>query len=433
MMLRERLTWPIRVFCFALVGILTFLLQPQGATAVRAQLVGYLVAGAGLLAWALMDMYGGAARQRGAARYAGAGRHRGWMLPVILGVIAAAAGFASTAGISENNCPVILANVASVGAGLEFDLLVGWLVTLTGILALDVNWIIYRSGFSQVSSFLLLPLVPLSGLLLGRIVRGRQLHAEQSAAMLAQTQELLSEQGRADVLAERARIAREIHDVLAHSLGALGIQIQAARAVLTDHKDVDRAVDILLTAQRMAADGLTETRRAVHALRIDSRPLDEELGRVTSIHREYYHVDATFDVSGVPRPLPPDATIALLRTAQEALVNAAKHAAGQDVAVHLDYGDRDVRLAVVNNLAQGRAAAPVTQGSVAGATLGSVGGGYGLTGMNERLRLLNGTLTACSHDGQWTVTAELPLAAADQPQDDFLNGFPVGQPQDVTS
>jgi signal transduction histidine kinase len=428
MMLRERLTWPIRVFCFALVGILTFLLQPQGATAVRAQLAGYLVAGAGLLAWALMDMYGGAARHRSAGRY------RGWVLPVILGVIAAAGGFASTAGISENNCPVILANVASVGAALDFDLLAGWLVTLAGIVAIDVNWIIYRSGVSQLSSFLLLPLVPLSGLLLGRIVRGRKLHAEQSAAMLAQTHELLSEQGRADVLAERARIAREIHDVLAHSLGALGIQIQAARAVLTDHKDIDRAVDILLTAQRMAADGLTETRRAVHALRIDSRPLDEELGRVTSIHREYYHLDATFDVSGVPRPLPPDATIALLRTAQEALVNAAKHAAGQDVAVHLDYRDRDVRLTVVNNLAHGRAAATGTPGTPDPAdpagTAGSVGGGYGLTGMHERLRLLNGTLTAGSHDGRWTVTAQLPLAPARR---DPMTGSPVRSPQNVTS
>ena len=120
-----------------------------------------------------------------------------------------------------------------------------------------------------------------SGLLLGRLVRGRRVQAEQSAALLAQTQQLLAARGRADVLGERARIAREIHDVLAHSLGALGIQIQAARAVLTDHKDLDRAVDILMTAQRMAADGLTETRRAVHALRLDSRPLDEELRRAT--------------------------------------------------------------------------------------------------------------------------------------------------------
>src|ERR1035437_9127759 len=104
----------------------------------------------------------------------------------------------------------------------------------------------------------------------------------------------------------------------------------------------------------MAADGLTETRRAVHALRMDSKPLNEELGRVTGIHGERYDVKVTLGIGGAPRPVPPDATLALLRTAQEALVNAAKHAAGQGVAVHLDHGADGVRLTVVNDLAEGR-------------------------------------------------------------------------------
>lgn len=89
--------------------------------------------------------------------------------------------------------------------------------------------------------------------------------------------------------------------------------------MLTNDKDIDRAVEILATAQRMASDGLTETRQAVHALRADARPLDEELRRVTSVHGERYGVKVTFGVGGGVRPLPPDATIALLRTAQEAL------------------------------------------------------------------------------------------------------------------
>jgi signal transduction histidine kinase len=250
-------------------------------------------------------------------------------------------------------------------------------------------------------------------LLLGRLVRSRRVQAEQSAALLAQTQELLASRGQADVLGERARIAREVHDVLAHSLGALGIQIQAARAVLTDHKDIDRAVEILLTAQRMAADGLTETRRAVHALRTDSRPLDEELRRATAVYGERYDVKVTLGVGGSPRSLPPDATVALLRTAQEALVNAAKHAAGQCVSVNLDYAAGDVRLTVVNDLPEGRELANghgPANGRAAAAGQGTLTGGYGLTGMQERLRLLNGTLEAGPRDGQWAVTAELPLA-----------------------
>ena len=95
---------------------------------------------------------------------------------------------------------------------------------------------------------------------------------------------------------------------------------------------------MLSIAQRMAADGLTETRRAVHALRVDSLPLGDELAAVVDTHRQRYQVPVTFETDGAARPLPPDASLALLRTVQEALVNAAKHAPGEPVAVRLDYG-----------------------------------------------------------------------------------------------
>jgi signal transduction histidine kinase len=93
----------------------------------------------------------------------------------------------------------------------------------------------------------------------------------------------------------------------------------------------------------------------------------------------------------------------MLRTAQEALVNAAKHASGQQVAVRLDYGETDVRLTVVNHLNG-------THVEIQGPTST---GGYGLTGMRERLRLLNGTLLAGPREDEWAVTAELPLTLQD--------------------
>ncbi len=247
------------------------------------------------------------------------------------------------------------------------------------------------------------PLLIVVCLMLGLSRRSYRVQAEQAAALLAQHERLRAEQRRGDVLDERTRIAREIHDVLAHSLGALGIQIQAAKAILTDHGDVDRAVEALTTAQRMAADGLTETRRAVHALRVDTLPLGEELAAVTDTHRQRYHVPVTLQTSGAARTLPPEATLALLRTAQEAMVNAAKHAPGQPVAVRLDYGAADVRLSVVNGL----------NGADVSVRRPGQTGGYGLTGMRERLALLNGTLRAGPRDNDWTVTAELPLAAED--------------------
>ena len=247
-------------------------------------------------------------------------------------------------------------------------------------------------------------MIVVSGLLIGRNRGAYRVQAEQAAQLLAQRDQLQAEQRRADLLDERTRIAREIHDILAHSLGALGIQIQAARAVLTDQGDIARADEILAAAQRMAAEGLVDTRRAVHALRAGTLPLDEELARVSDTYAQRYHVAASFDVGGVAAPLPPDATVALLRIAQESLVNAAKHAEGQRVSVHLDYSDTDVRLTIRNDL-------PPGTGVTGPTAVSTVNGGYGLTGMRERLRLLNGTLQAGRRDNQWVVTAELPRTA----------------------
>jgi signal transduction histidine kinase len=269
-------------------------------------------------------------------------------------------------------------------------------VTAGGVLAIEVSGLAFGAGIGGLVG---LPLTAMAGLVIGRNRAAYRVQAEQAAMLLAKNEQLQAEQRRADLLDERARIAREIHDVLAHSLGALGIQIQAARSVL--YKDTDRAAELLAAAQQMAAEGLVDTRQAVHALRADTRPLDEELATVSDTYAQRYHVAVSFDTGGVPAALPPDATVALLRIAQEALVNAAKHAAGQPVAVRLDYGKADVRLSVRNDLAPG-----ADDGHRAGA--GTVNGGYGLTGMRERLRLLDGNLEAGRRDGQWVVTAELP-------------------------
>jgi signal transduction histidine kinase len=402
--------WVARALGFAWLGVLAFLISPPhrpSATAVQA--AGYCLLGLGLLAWALIDVHPAAQRQR-----------TRW-LAIILAVIAVATGFASAAG-SGGGALLAFTFVAALIAGGETSLAVGVAVTGAGVLAFNVSGLVYGGSYQVLLG---VSAVLIGGLVIGRNWGGYRIQAEQSAMLLAQREQLEAEQRRADLLDERARIAREIHDVLAHSLGALGIQIQAARAVLTDHRDIDRAGEILAGAQKMAAEGLVETRRAVHALRTDSLPLAEELARVSDTHAQRYLVPASFDTGGVPGPLPPDATVALLRVAQESLVNAAKHAAGQRVAVRLDYRDTDVRLSVRNDLAS-RDGADVGAGEndAAGvngaavvndaarvsslAEVSTVNGGYGLTGMRERLRLLNGTLEAGRRDNQWVVTAELP-------------------------
>jgi signal transduction histidine kinase len=375
-----------RALGFVWLGLLAFIIAPpRGSSAVLVQIAGYSLLGLSLLAWALIDLHPAASRYRA----------RG--LPVILGLMAVAAGLACAAG-GGGTAIVAFGFVAALIAGGETSLTAGLAVTGAGILAIEVSGLALGGG---LGALLGLPVFVLAGLLIGRNRGVYRVRAEQSAALLAQREQLQAEQRRADLLDERARIAREIHDVLAHSLGALGIQIQAARAVLTDRGDIGRADEILSAAQRMAAEGLVETRRAVHALRAGTLPLDEELARVSDTHAQRYRVAASFDTGGIPEPLPPDATVALLRVAQESLMNAAKHAAGQPVAVRVEYGAAEVRLTVCNDLAPGA-------GADSRAGPGTVNGGYGLTGMGERLRLLNGTLEAGRRDNQWVVAAELP-------------------------
>ncbi len=389
--MQRKVNWVARTVGFAWIGLFTFLIAPpHGSLATAVQIAGYSLAAVGLAGWTLTDLPSVAAR------------HRAWLLPVVLGAIAVGSGFASSAGNGGTSL-AIFTMVAAMMAGADADLGPALAVTAAGILAIDVSGLIFGASYGVLIGF---PAFVVSGLLIGRNRAGYRLQAEQAAVLLAQRERLETEQRRADLLDERARIAREIHDVLAHSLGALGIQIQAARAVMTREGDIDRAGELLGVAQQMAAEGLEETRRAIHALRADTLPLSEELARVTDTYAQRYRVAASFGTSGAPVPLAPDATIALLRVAQEALVNATKHAAGQRVAVCLDFGDADIRLTVRNDLAPGSGEAGVS----------TVDGGYGLTGMRERLRLLDGTLEAGQRDGQWVVTAEVPRSEPHQPE-----------------
>ena len=259
------------------------------------------------------------------------------------------------------------------------------------------------------------PLILLLGLVFGRLLRGFRVQAEQSAALLAKAEQLHLEHNRAATLDERNRIAREIHDVLAHSLGALGVQIQAAQAVLTDQADIERAVELLAQARRMVTEGLVETRRAVHALRVDTPQLDQGVAELGAAHQGRHSAKVNFEVTGVPRPLPADAGLALIRTAQEALVNTAKYAPHEPVDIRLDYDEGATALTVVNTLCDGAETRNgVGTHDVAdhrgsnGTSFETANGGYGLAGMRERLLLLNGTLSAGQDGDSWVVVARVP-------------------------
>jgi signal transduction histidine kinase len=375
-----------RTAVLALVGLITFTSTwpahtPPVSAQITLQVTAFTIAATAMAAWAALDFLP---------------KYRPACVPWILGTIALVSGAAAATRTGGNFLG--LAFIAAISAGSADSLVVGWVVAGLGMLGFESVALPVGTG---IGAIIVYPGTLLAGLLLGLNRRDHRIRAEQSAVLLAKAEQLREEQATVATLDERARIAREIHDVLAHSLGALALNIQAARAVLTDQHDEARAVELLDQAQRMATDGLGETRRAVHALRGETLPLSAGLAELSAAHQRRHGASVTFEVTGAPRPLPPDAGLAITRTAQEALVNTAKHAPRQPIQIRLDYAEASTSLKVVNHLAENG------QGGGA-AGLATVNGRYGLTGLRERLLLLDGTLSAGRTGGDWVVVAEVP-------------------------
>ncbi len=301
-------------------------------------------------------------------------------------VLTAVGGFAAT---SHNDTSVLaLAIVGMLAAGADLSLPELLVVLLVGVLAVEIGAVSY--GRTDLGTVLGYPAALAAVALAGRYQRVYRTQTEQAEALLAETRRAQFEAERAAALDERSRIAREIHDVLAHSLGALGIQLQAAEAMLTERHDIDRALRSLANARRLVDEGLTETRRAVRALRTDAPPLPDALAALVDDR------PGALTVNGEPYALAPAAGLALLRVAQEAVTNAAKHADGRPATIALNYSDTGVELRVENTLAD---ATTIEQPDDAG--------GFGLAGMHERLRLIDGELHAGPAGDLWVVQARV--------------------------
>lgn len=207
-------------------------------------------------------------------------------------------------------------------------------------------------------------------------------------------------EARAAAVAERGRLAREMHDVLAHSLSALALQLETTRLLARDRgvsDEITRAID---QAHHLAASGLDEARRAIAAERGDQLPGPERIGALAEAFREQSGLPVALRVLGEPRELPPEARLAVYRTAQEALTNVRRHATSERVDVRLDYGPDSTVLVIEDH---------AIPGSPAATEIGLVGG-YGLTGMRERAELLGGELLAQPTSTGFRVELRLPAA-----------------------
>ncbi|MGA5562113.1 sensor histidine kinase [Streptomyces platensis] len=239
---------------------------------------------------------------------------------------------------------------------------------------------------------------------LGAALRGRRVARNQLVE-----QEVLTagERARRTLLEERNRIARELHDVVAHHMSVISIQAQVAPHLVED--PTDELKENLAGIRGSAVEALTELRRVLGVLRSEEALADgvrhtpqPTLGRLDELVGTVRGAGlrVTTEITGEVRPLSPGVELSAFRIVQEALSNALRHAPGAQVRVALGYRSGGLTIRVANT-APDRPAPP------------SQGAGHGLLGMHERAAMLGGELaTGPTPDGGYEVTAILPAQAA---------------------
>ena len=227
--------------------------------------------------------------------------------------------------------------------------------------------------------------------------------ARDQQRLVVEVREAQEARAQAAVLQERAHLAREMHDVLAHSLTGLSVQLEAARLLLARQGGDGAAADHVERARSLARTGLEEARRAVGALRGDAMPGPELLPRLVTDFAAECGMECRLEVNGEPAPLSAEARLSVYRTAQEALTNIRKHAGTARVAMQLAWSQDGVDLVVDDRSTTAEDGADGVQHG-----FGAGGGGYGLTGLRERAELLGGNLQAGPVPGGFRVHLHLP-------------------------
>lgn len=235
--------------------------------------------------------------------------------------------------------------------------------------------------------------------LLGAALRGRRVARKE---LVVQEEVTAEERARRTLLEERNRIARELHDVVAHHMSVISIQAQVAPHLVENPSD--ELKENLAGIRQNAVEALTELRRVLGVLRSEDpegaphapQPSLERLDELVANVRGA-GLAVTVDRTGTPRPLSPGVELSAFRIVQEALSNAMRHAPGSAVRVELAHQSAELVVRVANT-APDRPVAP------------SPGAGHGLLGMRERTAMLGGELaTGATPDGGYEVTAALPL------------------------
>lgn len=276
---------------------------------------------------------------------------------------------------------VVLVALYSLGAYADFQ---RGLVALAGCLALA--WWSVSEGDGGASDFAFAAVVVIAPWIVGRIA-GKRL--ETIRATQARAERAVAE--------ERARIARELHDILAYAVGVMVVQAGAAQEVL--ERDPRAARSALASIRATGKDALVDLRRMLDLLRVEDAPADIEpqpgLGDLEALAERMRGAGMPVDISieGEARRVPAGVALTVYRVAQEALTNVLKHSGGAAARLRLVYGSERLELEVAD---EGRAGA-------------ATGDGHGLVGMRERVSVYGGELEAGrAADGGFRVRASMP-------------------------
>jgi signal transduction histidine kinase len=280
-------------------------------------------------------------------------------------------------------------------------------IVLTAVFALAAVGSEHLTDTSVLLSFVGPAVVALVVALFIDAISSQSAGRQEMIEELESTREALAAASRtAGVLEERQRLAREIHDTVAQDLASIVTQLEAAEQALP--AGADDARRHVAFARTSAREGLAEVRRSVHALRpspLEDASLADAVRRVTGRWSTETGVAVRTSVDGPVRALSAEVEVGLLRVAQEALTNVARHAGASSTLVSLTYGVDSVALTVADD--------GVGLPSELPAGRSPEGEGFGLAGMRERVEGLGGVLTVAGPAGEGTtVRAVVPLGGA---------------------
>jgi len=290
-------------------------------------------------------------------------------------------------------------------------LAVGWLAAGADVEPRQaIGWVFFRIAASIMATTL------------GESVRSRRVIAAEAMERARQAERTRDEEARSRVDAERLRIAREVHDTVAHAIAIINVQ-SGVTAYLLD-KRPERAREALVTIEQTSSQALHEMRTVLGVLRDDDdgrtpRPGLERINDLVSMAREA-GLDVKLETGSPEAPLPSAVDTTAYRIVQESITNVIRHAGPTRVTVALNHGSDVLDVRVTDDGgrdAAGDAARPdaPAERRAGVVTAGSAEPGRGIVGMRERCQLLGGQLSAGPRaGGGFEVRARLPLAPADE-------------------